>query len=1272
MSNKATLKVGVTSEGFPALQKDAKNSADSVSRLSKQTDRYNRVQKGTAGITSNSTKAFSKMSQGLDGGLVPAYATLAANIFAVTAAFGLLQRAAAATQLEQGLIATGRAAGQNLSIVSERLKEVTQNAISTKEAMEAVAIATSAGFDEQQIVRLGEVAKGASLALGRDMTDALTRLVRGTSKLEPELLDELGIFVKLGTVTQEYADSIGVSVDSLSQFERRQAFVNAAVEQGTIKFGIMNSLVDANPYNKLAASFADLTKVSLEFLNKFFAPFAGFLAENTLALVGLFGVFASGLVKQIIPALNDAALVQKQMALASAAQATKASVVVSKAYTDAASNVSKAWVTVPPSLAKIKPAFQSGTVTAKQLQAAVQNLTKSERLRAAAIKNSTKSNLDEKKKELLSIQKLKAEIISLQKAETARYTKSAAGQRAFSQAISSNLTSRGLTEMERATSVMGKFGVAVRYSALQMNNLSGAPGLLGKITTGARAAAGAARLFGAALLSAIPVIGQLIFLGTIAFALYEKFFKKPETALSKELEVIKERLEEFPKIIEQMVTSYDLVLDRANKFKTALNPLVGLSSQVDSQIRNLIAVQKAENFAERIKAQKEINRITQEGIDLTKNLATSGRGQGTVSMTKNRTAGLVAQKQEELDALEAKPFDIESTVKSASDMLITYSASLEVGRLALEKGSSEHAFYTKAIKETDKILSKLADGSLDDATTAVRNLALSHQKAKAAMDSAAEASRNVDSFMTKAAKSTGFFESRITLLEAGLNALGKESTPEIISLYNSLTKFRGIDPLRELGVGEVLSAEEVEKFQTQAAAVLTELKAIDAATQRLDFQDTSRGLIDLNIDKKFGANSNKATLYKNQGQTLDIEDQIALQDRVLKGLNTHTDEYHKQLVILERMRLEQETLNQKRLESAASMTGSTGTRLDAAIDTKVFDEGTLLQQTEALKNSAQPMLDTLKSLGPQGEAFSQAFEGAFALSDTFAQAFATMKDGSMTVVSGLGLAAEGIAAVGSMYAARSASAVAGIDAEIAAEQKRDGVSAKSLAKIAALEARKERMKKKAFDTDKKMKIAGAVMSTAQGIASALAAPFPLNMILPAIVGAMGLAQIAAIKSTTFQGSGSVASASASPSLSVGNRSSSIDIASSRSTSGELGYLRGNSGSGGPENFRPAFTGNRATGGSTSFMVGEQGPEMFVPEVPGKIVPAGETQSMGTPITAHISIQALDSKGVDEVLSSQSGNIINMIREAANSYGETFIESVDTTTLTKERTGAARL
>jgi hypothetical protein len=110
--------------------------------------------------------------------------------------------------------------------------------------------------------------------------------------------------------------------------------------------------------------------------------------------------------------------------------------------------------------------------------------------------------------------------------------------------------------------------------------------------------------------------------------------------------------------------------------------------------------------------------------------------------------------------------------------------------------------------------------------------------------------------------------------------------------------------------------------------------------------------------------------------------------------------------------------------------------------------------------------------------------------------------------------------------------------------------------------------------------------------------------------------------------------------------------------------------GGPENFTPAFMGAkyRNEGGPTAgYTVGEQGPELFVPSVPGTIVPNDEIQQ--TPQNVNISINAIDSQGVEQVLVEQRGNIIGMIRDAANNIGEDFYEEIETAVYTPSSAGA---
>ena len=177
-----------------------------------------------------------------------------------------------------------------------------------------------------------------------------------------------------------------------------------------------------------------------------------------------------------------------------------------------------------------------------------------------------------------------------------------------------------------------------------------------------------------------------------------------------------------------------------------------------------------------------------------------------------------------------------------------------------------------------------------------------------------------------------------------------------------------------------------------------------------------------------------------------------------------------------------------------------------------------------------------------------------------------------------------------------------------------------------------------------------------------------------MITTIGAAQLAIISSMSYQGGGSSISGGGPTAISMGDRRSSVDLARSQSARGELGYFRGESGMGGPENFKAtgAFSGlkYRADGGNTAFMVGERGPELFMPDRPGTIVPNDEVAPVG-PTNVSFNISTVDATGVEDLLVGQRGNIIGMIREAANSYGQDFVEEVDTSVFSSTTGGVAR-
>jgi microcompartment protein CcmK/EutM len=257
--------------------------------------------RGIGGLTGAKGRDFAAQAQGL-GGLVHVYATFAANLFAVSAAFNALSKAADTTNMVKGLDQLGAQSGRNLGGLAKQLALVTDNAISMRESMSATVLASSGGMSSESILRMGKVARGASIALGVDMTNAVSRLSRGITKLEPELLDEIGIMVRIDRASQDYARTLGKTVSSLTDFEKRQGFANAVLEEGERKFGKIAA--EANPYSKLSASIQNLTQDGLELVNKVLKPIIDFLSQSPTALSVALASIGTILLKQAIPAIG--------------------------------------------------------------------------------------------------------------------------------------------------------------------------------------------------------------------------------------------------------------------------------------------------------------------------------------------------------------------------------------------------------------------------------------------------------------------------------------------------------------------------------------------------------------------------------------------------------------------------------------------------------------------------------------------------------------------------------------------------------------------------------------------------------------------------------------------------------------------------------------------------------------------------------------------------------------------------------------------------------
>lgn len=122
---------GIKLSGGTAASRSALSPS---AQFAKENTEYGITRTMRSGTTGAGSRDFAQQAQGL-GGLVRLYATYAANLFAVSAAYTALSRAQDTANMVMGLNQLGAASGVALGSLSKQLVKATDNAVSLREAM---------------------------------------------------------------------------------------------------------------------------------------------------------------------------------------------------------------------------------------------------------------------------------------------------------------------------------------------------------------------------------------------------------------------------------------------------------------------------------------------------------------------------------------------------------------------------------------------------------------------------------------------------------------------------------------------------------------------------------------------------------------------------------------------------------------------------------------------------------------------------------------------------------------------------------------------------------------------------------------------------------------------------------------------------------------------------------------------------------------------------------------------------------------------------------
>ena len=135
---------------------------------------------------------------------------------------------------------------------------------------------------EDQMAEMFDIAQRLAQSLGKDTTFGIESLVTGLGRQSKLMLDNLGIMIDVEKANEDYAESLNKSASSLTDQERKQAFVNATMSSARDLVGQLGEeqLTAKDKFDKLSASVDDLKIVLGDVMLTAIEPFVDDLNEK--------------------------------------------------------------------------------------------------------------------------------------------------------------------------------------------------------------------------------------------------------------------------------------------------------------------------------------------------------------------------------------------------------------------------------------------------------------------------------------------------------------------------------------------------------------------------------------------------------------------------------------------------------------------------------------------------------------------------------------------------------------------------------------------------------------------------------------------------------------------------------------------------------------------------------------------------------------------------------------------------------------------------------
>lgn len=199
-------------------------------------------------------------------GLISKLGAVAAALGVVTVgfkkAFDGMEEGAQMERLQTASTELAESMSLDMQEIVDAVRTASLNTVSDMDIMtaSAKALAMEVGGSSEQIADLWEAAAYQGRLLGMSASEAFEKIVQAIGKVNPSALENLGIIIDVSKAYQDYGATISKQGDRLTDFEKKQALVNAVIADSSDALSKSGGLTEdsAAKFEQMGAAYKNL------------------------------------------------------------------------------------------------------------------------------------------------------------------------------------------------------------------------------------------------------------------------------------------------------------------------------------------------------------------------------------------------------------------------------------------------------------------------------------------------------------------------------------------------------------------------------------------------------------------------------------------------------------------------------------------------------------------------------------------------------------------------------------------------------------------------------------------------------------------------------------------------------------------------------------------------------------------------------------------------------------------------------------------------------